>query len=143
MVVSYFISACLCASAVICFRGSLPQRTAEVRRVYRQIKTLIETADCDSRRSRVVVQLSPAGATLTGTPWANVTPDAAVNVTLIEVISRGDDLARSGIVIESFPAGTIRATTWGARVAPDLSVVVQLIKLSVSSRDRCSSRIVV
>lgn len=134
----------LCAFAgEVFFRASVLAASVQLHGASPWHPILIEAARCDSRCSRVVIQLSPARTVLAGTWWAHVAPDTTVNVALIEVISRGDDLTRSRIVIESFPPRTIRATARCARVAPDPSVVVQLIKLSGGGHDRYSPRIVV
>ena len=81
------------------------------------VPDLVEPAYRDTLRLGVVVQSPPARTTVAAAGRADVAPDPAVAVPLVQMASSSDDLACVRIVVQALPAGAAVARTGRSGVA--------------------------
>ena len=134
-----FLAGCLYSASTV-----TRQRLNSKGNVCTQITRLLAGVfNRDVFRVWIVIQASPARASVAATRWSRISPDPPVLVTLVEAISCSNDFPCIGVVVQSLPAWAAISTAGRSRVAPDPAIVVQLIQHSSARSDRDSLGIIV
>jgi len=102
------------ASSVI---GKIKFRNSEITALDMTRRLLVKPSHSDAFCLWIFVQLLPARTTIAAARRADIAPNAAIVVPLVQVAARGDDFVGMGIVVEPLPAGAARSLAWCAGIA--------------------------